>query len=677
MIGLGRVLSGLKASEVALRVSSNNLTNVNTEGYKRQRLWQSETVSTGTGGYSVGLGVNVDSIQQIYNSLKEEIYQESLAKLGEYDAKNRIYDYVQTLTGTTLDITSKTDNSGMFKESVENLWTSINSLSTDSSSLTYRLAFRESAVGFLEQAENMMEQLNALQNEINDEIKNCVDDINRYAEEINALNKQIAHYDAMGMDTSEVEDKRAYTIEQLSKIVQVDVETCRESSSLAVRIGGGYLVSETKVYPVALGQAQEGSIYDIPVWSHTGAKLDLKSGELEGLLDARGYDIVANLEDASNGSPKEKADIVISIDPSMSEDKINKIKNNIASMLNSLDTYQSDYKLYLNVMGTDTNIAFNTRQQFEAYLADDTKLIGVTDNILTSIDSLDDMEFRENTNKYLMVFSDESINGGADIDDADLHNSIKTLSELDMRVIAVTDNTSEDSINSWKQITDETNGSIYDIADIDNVEDFTNIGIDLVRNINARLNDNDYTSIIPNVKAQINSFVNVLVREINAIFRQGTNEYNKSNSDGSLDMFVKIKGDLPWQIGNIQINSKYHDLSEMPLSITGAVGDNRIAELLTELRNENLFVDNNTNFTIDGYYGEFVLDLGTNASEVFNALENQEDIVADADDKRTQISGVSIDEELANIIKYQYAYGASSKMINVIDEMLELVVNII
>lgn len=675
MVGLGRVISGLKASEAALRITSNNLTNVNTEGYKRQRVIQTEVVSTGNTGYNVGLGVRVDSIQQVYDSLKEEIYQESLAKLGEFDIKNNVYGYIQTITGTTTEGETETVEGGMFQEAFESVWNSVNMLSTDSSSLTYRLSFRENVSAFLEQAETMMNQLNSLQAEMNEEIKNCVNQINEYAEQIDELNKQIMNYEALGIDTNDVKDKRSAVIEKLSSIVQVEVENCRETSAIAVRIGGGYLVSETRVYPIELRKSKDGSIYDIPVWGHSGGKLDVRSGRLKGLLDARGYDIVANLEDASNGSPKEKADIVISIDPSMGADKLDSIKNNISSMLNSLDTYQSDYKLYLNIMGTNTNISFDNREEFENYLANNT--ISGTDNILTSIDSLEEVDFRDNTNKYLMVFSDEAINGGVAIDGNTLDDSIRKLTELDVRVIAVTDNTDSNNVKSWQQITEETNGSVYDIKNTQTEEDFTNMGIDLVRNINARLNDNDYASIIPNVKAQINSFVNVLAREINAIFKQGTNEYGKTNEDGSLDMFVKIKEDLPWQIGNIKLNSAYEDINNIPLSISGAVGDNRIAEMLTALRDKNIFADNNANYTIDGYYGNFVLDLGTNAAEVLTTLENQEDVVNDANDKRTQISGVSIDEELGNIIKWQYAYGASSKMITVIDEMLELVVNII
>lgn len=674
MVGLGRVLSGLKASESALRITSNNITNVNTNGYKRQRLNQSEEVSTGNGGYSVGLGVSIDSVQQIYNSLKEEVYQESLAKLGEYDSKDRIYDYIQTLTGTIVK-DKDTVQGGIFREAAENFWTAANALSTDAASITYRLSFRENMVAFLNQAENMMNQLNALQEEINDEIKVQVSEINKYAEQINELNKKIKHYDALGMDANEAKDARDYLVEELSKIVEVQVETCRETSAIAVRIGGGYLVSETKVYPITLAQAKDGSIYDIPVWEQTGARVDMNSGSLKGLLDARGYDIVANLEDASNGSPKERADIVISIDPSMSAEKLENITNNISAMLNSLDTHQSDYKLYLNIMGKDTNISFDSRDEFEEYLTN----FGVsgTDDILTSINSLEDITYRENSNKYLMVFSDDAVNGGAALNAEELDKSIKTLNSLNMRVIAVTDNTNVSNVQSWNQITMKTGGSVYDIKDIETAEDFSNMGIDLVRNINARLNENDFTAVIPTVKAQINSFINVLVREVNAIFREGTNEYGYSNADGSFDAFVKIDEDLPWQIGNIKLNPKYEDINNIPLSVTGGVGDNTIAELISELRNEKLFADSNNNFTIDGYYSEFVLDLGTEAAEVLTNLENQESIVDDADSKRKQVSGVSIDEELANIIKYQYAYGASSKMIGVVDEMLELLVNLI
>lgn len=664
MIGFGRALSGLRASEAGMRISTNNLTNSNTKGYKRQRLIQTEEISTAIGRYYIGLGARVDGVQQLYNQLKEDIYQDTLAKYGEYDTIDRTYDYVQTLTGTV-------GEGGMFKTATEDFWSSMNLLSTDTSSLTYRMSFLENAVSFMNQAQEIMDQLSSFQKEINEEIKGCVKDINKYAEEINKLNKKLAYYEAMDMDTNEVKDKRAYAIEQLSQIVEIDVENCRNGTSLAVRIGGGYLVSETKAYPVGLGRAKEGSIYDIPIWQDSGAKLDVKSGKLKGLLESRGYDVVANLEDPTNGSPKEKVDLVVTLDPLMDNDKIEEIRDKMSSMLDQMDRYQTDYKLYVNYVGYDGTYSFDNREEFEAFIQNSFYGDG---NITNSMDAIKNIDYRDDASKYMMVFTDRPINGDASTTKEDLYSTIRTLNELDMRVIAVTN---EDNNSSWRILTDATNGSTYDLANIESEEGFETIGLDFIHNANARLNDNDYGAIIPNVKAELNTFVNVLVREINALLKDGTNIYGETNTDGSLNMFVKIKEELPWQIGNIKINPLYADTNKIPLSLSGDVGDNRIMDAMVSLRESNVFADMNTNFTLDGFYSNFVLELGTNAGQALTNLANQENVVQDADDKRKQISAVSTDEELSNIIKYQYAYTASSKMINVLDEMLETMVSMI
>lgn len=56
-------------------------------------------------------------------------------------------------------------------------------------------------------------------------------------------------------------------------------------------------------------------------------------------------------------------------------------------------------------------------------------------------------------------------------------------------------------------------------------------------------------------------------------------------------------------------------------------------------------------------------------------VENQENLIGELDDKRQSVSGVSLDEEMTNMIRYQHAYNAAARFINAIDEQLELVVN--
>jgi len=70
-----------------------------------------------------------------------------------------------------------------------------------------------------------------------------------------------------------------------------------------------------------------------------------------------------------------------------------------------------------------------------------------------------------------------------------------------------------------------------------------------------------------------------------------------------------------------------------------------------------------------------ISNLGVDAQEAYRVAENQEVMLDSIINKKESISGVSLDEEMTNMIKFQKAYQASARMVNVFDEMLDLIVN--
>ncbi|MBE5812367.1 MAG: hypothetical protein E7314_01775 [Clostridiales bacterium] len=636
MSGLSTIVNGLKVSEAAIQIASKNVSNVHTEGYKRQRTLQSEIVGgMAATGYHIGLGAKIDQIQQVYNTLKEEAYQESLANLGEYEIENDIYTYIESALGLTNNDTKGKDQKGVFESTLENIWAATNTLATDPSSLTYRLAFHESIVAFLNETETAMSKLDSLQEEINTEIGDVVTKINELADEICKLNEKINYATAMNRDVLELKDKRSSVIEELSKLIEVKVETCPNSESLLIRCGGGYLVSKSEVNPIELAQNTIQSIYDIPVWRNTQQPIELTSGRLKGLLDSRGHNIVGNLTDPTNGSPRENVEIEVYIDNSMTDADV---RANIETMKSRLDAHGVNYTINIK---------------------------NVTDVVDSINNDLDTDAFDDKSNKYLMVFTNEDIGG-------DINSAVSKLKSINMRVIAVVDDTQPDLVDSLRNLTVPTEGSIYSA----NAE-YEELGDNLAYNVNARLQDQEYDGIIAKVKSQLSSLVSAFVRVVNEVFTDGWNENGVQNTDGSLDIFQKMEPSLPWQIGNIKLNDKFSDLNNLPLSASGAIGDNTLVEKLVEMRDVNIFNDANAALNIDGYYEKMVLDLGTEASQVLSSLQNQEDIVRDADNARKAVSGVSLDEELANIIKFQYAYTGASRMLTVLDEMTEVIQSLI
>ena len=78
--------------------------------------------------------------------------------------------------------------------------------------------------------------------------------------------------------------------------------------------------------------------------------------------------------------------------------------------------------------------------------------------------------------------------------------------------------------------------------------------------------------------------------------------------------------------------------------------------------------------TFEGYYDKLIDRLGTNGNIYKSSAETMESTVDAIDNQRQQVIGVSSEEELTNMIKYQSAYNAASRYITVISDMTELIV---
>ncbi len=105
-----------------------------------------------------------------------------------------------------------------------------------------------------------------------------------------------------------------------------------------------------------------------------------------------------------------------------------------------------------------------------------------------------------------------------------------------------------------------------------------------------------------------------------------------------------------------------------------APGDNRIAIAISGLQDMKLMNDGKSSF--DEWYNGIVADVGMAKSHNTEGINQQKNIVGQLNKMREQISGVSIDEETMDLMKYQHAFDASARVISVADQMLETVLNI-
>lgn len=96
----------------------------------------------------------------------------------------------------------------------------------------------------------------------------------------------------------------------------------------------------------------------------------------------------------------------------------------------------------------------------------------------------------------------------------------------------------------------------------------------------------------------------------------------------------------------------------------------------SSLSNNGLNIENSVSgMKMDSYFKDTIDRLGVQAQEAQRMVTNQEDLLYSIEESRASVSGVSLDEEMANLVQFQHAYNANAKIISTVDELLEVVIN--
>lgn len=178
---------------------------------------------------------------------------------------------------------------------------------------------------------------------------------------------------------------------------------------------------------------------------------------------------------------------------------------------------------------------------------------------------------------------------------------------------------------------------------------------------------------IGNYITQLKEFAKNLSYEFNEIHKSGYDLYGRGGSEtDGIDFFV-FNPDDP--VNCLTVNPEIvHDPSRIAAaaSPSGLPDDNRNVLRLAGLRSTRI---TGLNGTLDDFYGTIISRLGVDSQEAQRMAESQEYMVSQLEERRKQISGVSIDEEMTKMIMYQHAYNAAARMITAVDQMIDTVVN--
>lgn len=285
-LGLNTSYRGLVASNSGLNTTANNISNIETAGYSRQQANQvaSSAIRTYTSYGCVGTGVDTLSAERVRDVFYDIKYWNNNSKLGEYDKKQ----YYAAIIETYLNDTKGTNAVKGFTSIFDEYEAAMESLSTNTGDSSYALDFIGKAGNLCEYFNLLYNNFQSMQTDVNDEIKIKIDEINGIAQEISTLNKEINTIEMDGVSrANELRDKRDLLVDELSAIVDVTVD---ERDIVDARTGEASGVTNFSV-KIAGGQTLvDGYDYRELICVPRDTYQQSNANDAEGLYDVRWTD---------------------------------------------------------------------------------------------------------------------------------------------------------------------------------------------------------------------------------------------------------------------------------------------------------------------------------------------------------------------------------------------------
>jgi flagellar hook-associated protein 1 FlgK len=175
--------------------------------------------------------------------------------------------------------------------------------------------------------------------------------------------------------------------------------------------------------------------------------------------------------------------------------------------------------------------------------------------------------------------------------------------------------------------------------------------------------------IVPEYIGYIETFTESLADRVNELHRNGFDTYHNTGLD-----FFEIP-DADNSAGTIRVNTAIAaDVNRIAAS-TSVTGNGENASIIGAVQNELLM--NNQTSSLSSFLAATVGQIGQQVSIAKTNSDRQAVIANHLDNQRESVSGVSIDEEMIRLIKYQMGYNAAGKLVSVVDEMLDTLMGLV
>lgn len=719
---------GLQVSQTALQTVSHNVSNAGTEGYSLQRVHAvtSLPLSNGAGVGQIGTGVEVASITRIRDSFLDYQIRKEKSISSQYSAREEFLSQVES-------IFNEPSSTGLSND-LSSFWDAWSQLASSPESTTARTLVVSNAKALASSINQTYEQLSELQDNAGLIVKQDVFTISGMLDQIKELNSQIKSIYVSGQTPNDLLDRRDLLLDQLSEKIDINVENGDYGGiSVSAKVNGGKItlvdcdntkndngiayISSMEYYiensslsdrisvlSLNRSDSPEGIKYnnvemslvrdasgDITGISVNGATLS-GDGSVVTFSDGKQLQVLSDNKIMVDGQTIEIDTLTGKVTVDGNDAAFNGQGQLIDTSRNSIlfnglsfkisedntfssfgygtqDIAMNNGSLYISSNGN--NISFN-------------KTNG-TISIGQSFASMEDIDLSYLDSGSIKAAANLYMNGNI--------NKILRIEEIDKNHWSEFNAGETISFNydRYKELTKGTSGFDVTIGYGDTSSfnfgktDFTSGSI---------MGYNSIQDEIQEYKNQLNNLARVLAISVN---------YIHSGDRESISFFTRDAEFSGEPAKAIAVNPVIDaDPTKVNAGKTIGItsGDGTRAQLISKLqttkidilsidsaeslvRNTGLDLDTLTiqgsisGTTLNDYFNSLISELGVSSQEASRMVDNQDSLLQQLEIRKESISGISLDEEMINMVQFQKAYVANAKMISTVQQMLDAILNLI
>ncbi|MDD5328442.1 MAG: flagellar hook-associated protein FlgK [Sulfuricella sp.] len=639
IFGIG--ISALNAAQAGLLTTGHNIANVNTPGYSRQQVAQSSNIPLSSGIGFIGQGAHVDTIRRIYNDVLNSQVMQAQAQSSQLDAYNVQITQIDNMLA---------DSTAGLSPALQDFFNGVQDVASNFASTPSRQAMLSGAQAVVSRFQALDQRFQEIRGGVNGEIVSSVAEINSYAQQIAGINRQIVLAQSVGSDlqpANDLLDQRDQLIADLSKIVQVTTVK-QDDGSLNVFIGKGQtLVVGQQSFALTTASSLEDP-QQLEVGMDVGGSTillgqgALQGGSLGGILAFRSE----ALDSAQNALGRVAIGLAQTFNDqhrlgmdqngAMGGDFFNVSAPRVIP--NALNSAGADAAVTISDAGALTTGNYRLTYDGSAW-----KMLNATTNQIVAMTGTG-------------TPADPFVADGLSIVVAPPAVATDTASFL----IQPTRNGARDI---GVAISDTSR--IAAAAPIVTNAALANMGLGKI----------SAGSVNPPPPADANLRDNVTIAFIDPTHFSVTDNTTSTVLAASVAYDPATGASATYNGWTVQLTGApaSGDTFTVGPNTTG-VSDNRNALLLAGLQTQNTLAGGTTSY--QGAYSQLVSFVGNKTREVQVAAKGQANLLVQTRQAQQSVSGVNLDEEAANLMRYQQAYQAAGKMMQISSTLFDTLLSL-